>query len=151
MALVTMEDSFCTNLSSIFSEIEKKTFLALDNCIEGISNLAMEGPAFSTKAGLAKESDMAYSSLSMFTNYDCWHQTHQKVSAELVLDNLRSNTEVANKIIFEVAKLIKKERPKNMSHFSLKDGNIIQKKISQFQLERNQGYLLILIWIIRFK
>ena len=67
------------------------------------------------------------------------------------MDNLRSNTEVANKIIFEVAKLIKKERPKNMSHFSLKDGNIIQKKISQFQLERNQGYLLILIWIIRFK
>ena len=48
----------------------------------------------------------------MVTDYDCWHQTHQEVSVEMVLDNLRSNTEVANKIIFEVAKLIEKERPK---------------------------------------
>ena len=44
----------------------------------------------------------------------------------MVLDNLRSNTEVANKIIFEVAKLI--ERPKSKSHFSLKDGLITQKE-----------------------
>ena len=28
------------------------------------------------------------------------------------------------------------ERPKNLSHISLKDGNINQKKISQFQLEK---------------
>ena len=41
---------------------------------------------------------------------------------------LKSNTEVANKIIFEVAKLIEKERPKSKSHFSLKDGLITQKE-----------------------
>jgi len=35
---------------------------------------------------------------------------------------------VANKIIFEVAKLIETERPKSKSHFSLKDGLITQKK-----------------------
>ena len=51
----------------------------------------------------------------MVTDYDCWHQTHQEVSAEMVLDNFRSNTKVANKIIFEVAKLVKKERPKKAS------------------------------------
>ena len=44
----------------------------------------------------------------------------------MVLDNLRSNTEVANKIIYEVAKLIEKERPKSKSHISLKDGLITQ-------------------------
>ena len=64
----------------------------------------------------------------MVTDYDCWHQTHQEVSVEMVLDNLRSNTEVANKIIFEVAKLIEKERPKSKSHVSLKDGLITQKE-----------------------
>ena len=64
----------------------------------------------------------------MVTDYDCWHQTHQEVSVEMVLDNLRSNTEVANKIIFEVAKYIEKERPKSKSHFSLKDGLITQKE-----------------------
>ena len=35
---------------------------------------------------------------------------------------------MANKIIFEVAKLIAKERPKSKSHFSLKDGLITQKE-----------------------
>jgi len=63
----------------------------------------------------------------MVTDYDCWHQTHQEVSVEMVLDNLRSNTEEANKIIFEVAKFIEIERPKSKSHFSLKDRLITQK------------------------
>jgi 5'-methylthioadenosine phosphorylase len=96
----------------------------------------MEGPAFSTRAEsnlyrswgcsiigmtnhtearLAKEAEIAYSSLSMVTDYDCWHQTHQEVSVEMVLDNLRSNTEVANKIIFEVAKIIEKKRDQKVS------------------------------------
>ena len=44
------------------------------------------------------------------------------------MNNPVSNTEVANKIIFEVAKLIAKERPKSKSHFSLKDGLITQKE-----------------------
>jgi len=92
-----------------------------------------------TEARLAKEAEIAYSSLSMVTDYDCWHQTHQEVSVEMVLDNLRSNTEVANKIILEVAKLIEKERPKSKSHFSLKDGLITKKEnipINKFNISK---------------
>ena len=81
-----------------------------------------------TEARLAKEAEIAYSSLSLVTDYDCWQQTHQEVSVEMVLDNLRSNTEVANKIISELAKFIEKERPKSKSHCSLKDGLITQKE-----------------------
>ena len=115
----------------------------------GGTYVVMEGPQFSTfaesnlyrtwkadvigmtnmpEAKLAREAEIRYASVSMVTDYDCWHQTHQEVSVEMVLDNLRSNTEVANKIIFEVAKLIDKERPKSKSHFSLKDGLITQKE-----------------------
>ena len=71
---------------------------------------------------------MAYSSLSMVTDYDCWHQTHQEVSVEMVLGNLRANTEVANKIVFEIAKVVDIERPQSKSHYSLKDGLITQKE-----------------------
>ena len=46
----------------------------------------------------------------------------------MVLNNLKTNTEVANKIIFELAKTIEKERPVSDSHFSLKDGLITQKE-----------------------
>ena len=64
----------------------------------------------------------------MRTADNIYKRTHQEVSVEIVLDNLRSNTEVANKIIFEVTKLIEKERPKSKSHFSLKDGLITKKE-----------------------
>ena len=46
----------------------------------------------------------------------------------MVLENLRTNTEVANKIVFEMAKVIDLERPKSKSHNSLKDGLISQKE-----------------------
>jgi 5'-methylthioadenosine phosphorylase len=61
-----------------------------------------------TEARLAREAEIAYSSLSMVTDYDCWHQTQQEVLVEMVMDNLSSNSEVANKIIFETTKLIEK-------------------------------------------
>ncbi len=149
VAHVTMGDPFCRNLSGILSNIGEKNIPKGRQLHRGGIYLAMEGPAFSTRAEsnlyrswgcsiigmtnhtearLAKEAEIAYSSLSMVTDYDCWHQTHQEVSVDMVLKNLRANTEVANKIVFELAKIIDLERPKSKSHNSLKDGLITQKE-----------------------
>ena len=158
VAHVTMGDPFCRNLSGILSNIGEKNIPGGRQLHRGGIYLAMEGPAFSTRAEsnlyrswgcsiigmtnhtearLAKEAEIAYSSLSMVTDYDCWHQTHQEVSVEMVLGNLRANTKVANKIVFEIAKVIDKERPESNSHFSLKDGLITQKEnIPNFTKEK---------------
>jgi len=109
----------------------------------------MEGPAFSTRAEsnlyrkwgcsiigmtnhtearLAKEAEIAYSSLSMVTDYDCWHKIEQEVSVEMVIKNLKINTEIANTIIYEAAKRIDLERPTSNSHYSLKDGLMTNKE-----------------------
>ena len=149
VAHVTMGDPFCRNLSGILSNVGEKVIPDGRQLHRGGTYLAMEGPAFSTRAEsnlyrswgcsiigmtnhtearLAREAEIAYSSLSMVTDYDCWHQTHQEVSVEMVLDNLRANTAVANKIIFEIAKVIDIERPKSKSHDSLRDGLITQKQ-----------------------
>ncbi len=149
VAHVTMGDPFCTNLCRILGEVGEKNIPGGRQLHRGGTYLAMEGPAFSTRAEsnlyrswgcsvigmtnhtearLAKEAQIAYSSLSMVTDYDCWHQDNQEVSVEMVLDNLKSNTEVANKIIFELATVIEKERPKSKSHFSLQDGLITPKE-----------------------
>ena len=143
VAHVTMGDPFCRNLSGILSNVGEKNIPGGRQLHRGGIYLAMEGPAFSTRAEsnlyrswgcsiigmtnhtearLAKEAEIAYSSLSMVTDYDCWHQTHQEVSVEMVLKNLRANTKLANKIVFEIAKIIDTERPESNSHFSLKDG-----------------------------
>ena len=158
VAHVTMGDPFCRNLSGLLSNIGEKNIPGGRQLHRGGIYLAMEGPAFSTRAEsnlyrswgcsiigmtnhtearLAKEAEIAYSSLSMVTDYDCWHQTHQEVSVEMVLENLRANTKVANKIVFEIAKVIDKERPESNSHFSLKDGLITQKEnIPNFTKEK---------------
>ena len=149
VAHVTMGDPFCRNLSGILSNVGETNIPEGRQLHRGGTYLAMEGPAFSTRAEsnlyrswgcsiigmtnhtearLAKEAEIAYSSLSMVTDYDCWHQTHQEVSVEMVLENLRANTEVANKIVFEIAKVIDLERPASKSHYSLKDGLITQKE-----------------------
>mgnify|MGYP001218062967 FL=1 len=149
VAHVTMGDPFCRNLSGILSNVGEKNIPGGRQLHRGGTYLAMEGPAFSTRAEsnlyrswgcsiigmtnhtearLAKEAEIAYSSLSMVTDYDCWHQTHQEVSVEMVMENLRTNTVVANKIVFEIAKVIDIERPKSKSHHSLKEGLITQKE-----------------------
>mgnify|MGYP001396625716 FL=1 len=143
IAHVIMGDPFCTNLCSILSDIGEQNIPGGRQLHRGGTYLAMEGPAFSTRAEsnlyrqwgcsiigmtnhtearLSREAEIAYASLSMVTDYDCWNQTQGEVSVGMVMENLKINTEVANKIIYETAKVIDKERPKSIAHQSLRDG-----------------------------
>jgi len=143
VAHVTMGDPFCQNLSGILCEAGENNIPGGRQLHSGGTYLAMEGPAFSTRAEsnlyrqwgcsiigmtnhtearLAREAEIAYSSLSMVTDYDCWHQSYQEVNVENVLKNLKINTEVANKIVYESAKIIDRDRPKSVAHDSLKVG-----------------------------
>ena len=149
VAHVNMGDPFCSNLSNILGDISEKLIPGGRQLHRGGTYLAMEGPAFSTRAEsnlykkwgcsiigmtnhtearLAKEAEIAYASLSMVTDYDCWHQKNKEISVEMIINNLKINTEVANKIIFEAAKAISKERPQSISHNSLANGLITSKE-----------------------
>lgn len=82
--------------------------------------LCIEGPAFSARAEsqlyrswgvsvigmtnlpeakLAREAEMCYATLALVTDFDCWHQTEEGVSVEMLLDNLRRNAAVAQGIL----------------------------------------------------
>jgi 5'-methylthioadenosine phosphorylase len=82
----------------------------------------MEGPQFSTKAEsnlyrswgmdvigmtnlqeakLAREAELCYVSISMVTDYDCWHPGHDAVSGEQVVAVLEKNAENAAKVLRE--------------------------------------------------
>ena len=86
----------------------------------GGTYLAMEGPQFSTKAEshlyrqwgcdvigmtnipeakLAREAEIRYCSISMVTDYDCWHQDHESVNLEMILNTMKDNTEKSKKFI----------------------------------------------------
>ncbi len=83
----------------------------------------MEGPAFSTRAeslanrkmgfdvigmtnlGEAKcsrEAEIAYATLAMITDYDCWKEDEPHVSVDLIIQNLRNNAAMAKAILKSV-------------------------------------------------
>jgi 5'-methylthioadenosine phosphorylase len=80
----------------------------------------MEGPAFSTRAeslanrklgfdviGMtnlgeakcAREAEIAYATMAMITDYDCWKADEQHVTVDMVMANVRTNAVTAKAII----------------------------------------------------
>lgn len=90
---------------------------------DGGTYVNMEGPAFSTRAesltnhrlgydviGMtnlgeakcAREAEIAYATMAMITDYDCWKADEAHVTVEMVVENLRRNAETAKRIITRV-------------------------------------------------
>ena len=97
--------------------------LNIKNVLGG-TYLAMEGPQFSTmaesniyrtwncdvigmtnmpEAKLSREAEIRYCSISMVTDYDCWHQDHESVNLEMILNTMRKNTEKSKKFIQSIS------------------------------------------------
>ena len=89
--------------------------------------LNMEGPAFSTRAesitnhragydviGMtnlgeakcAREAEIAYATLAMVTDYDCWKAEEEHVTVEMVIENLNKNAAMAKRVVVETIPLI---------------------------------------------
>ena len=149
VAHVTMADPFCPTLSRLLAEEGEKIMPEGRQIHRGGTYLAMEGPAFSTRAEsklyrswgcsiigmtnhtearLAREAEIAYASLSMATDYDCWHQDHEEVSVEMVIGNLKANALLGAKIVEATAQKVSFVRPNSDSHSALKDGLMTQKE-----------------------
>jgi 5'-methylthioadenosine phosphorylase len=141
VAHVTNADPFCPVLSSILADAGESLMPAGRSLHRGGTYLCMEGPAFSTRAEselyrswgcsvigmtnhtearLAREAEMAYTTLAMVTDYDCWHQEHDSVTVEMVIDNLRSNAVLAQQIVASAAARIGAQRPASGAHHALR-------------------------------
>ena len=149
VAHISMANPFCKILSQILSEEIEKLLTKQKKLHIGGTYLAMEGPAFSTRAEsnlyrewgcsivgmtnhtearLAKEAEIAYSSLSMVTDYDCWNQNCENVSVEMVIENLQENAIFAKSIISAAAKRISSLRPSSSFHNALKNALVTPKE-----------------------
>ena len=149
VAHVAMADPFCPTLSRLLADAGEKLMPEGRQLHKGGTYLAMEGPAFSTRAEsnlyrswgcsvigmtnhtearLAREAEIAYASLSMATDYDCWHESEENVSVEMVFKNLQANATLASKIVAAVAERIAAVRPESQAHQALKDGLMTAKE-----------------------
>ena len=55
------------------------------------------------EAKLAREAEMAYATLAMATDYDCWKEDEENVSVDQVIAVLQSNAQLAREIVRHVA------------------------------------------------
>ena len=51
------------------------------------------------EAKLAREAELHYATLALVTDYDCWHEGHDDVTAESVINTLKKNTSNVKKVL----------------------------------------------------
>ncbi|HJO02469.1 MAG TPA: S-methyl-5'-thioadenosine phosphorylase, partial [Acidobacteriota bacterium] len=59
----------------------------------------------------AREAGVGYATLAMVCDYDCWHEEHADVTAEIALANLRKSVESAQRVIRGAIDLLPADAP----------------------------------------
>ncbi len=130
VAHVTFAHPVCNELGDILEESCEIVGVTVHR---GGTYICMEGPAFSTKAEsnvyrswgmdiigmtnlqeakLSREAEIAYATLALVTDYDCWHEDHDSVSVEMVIEYLNRNVRNAQLVMKEAVKRVAaKETP----------------------------------------
>jgi 5'-methylthioadenosine phosphorylase len=113
----------------------------------GGAYVCIEGPQFSTmaeshwyrsmgakvigmtnmpEAKLAKEAQMAYASLAMVTDFDCWHPREAHVTANTAIANLMKNAGYAQLIAAAAVRTLGAEKPVSAAHTALATSLVTQ-------------------------
>ena len=117
VAHVIFAEPFCPSLSQLLYQTAKE----IDpTATEGGTYLAMEGPAFSTRAEshlyrswgasiigmtaipeakLAREAEICYATVAGVTDYDCWQDNSEPIPIDVIIETLSRNTHKMREII----------------------------------------------------
>ena len=60
------------------------------------------------EAKLAREAEIAYATIAMVTDYDCWHPDHDAVTVESIIKVLNTNSLNAKNLVKNIIKHISK-------------------------------------------
>jgi 5'-methylthioadenosine phosphorylase len=125
---IAFDEPFCPVLSGLLGESARS---AGATAHQGGTYVVIEGPAFSTRAEshlyrswgadvigmtalpeakLAREAEMCYATLALVTDYDTWHEGHDPVTAEMILENLGRNVETAKRVVAEAVRALPSKR-----------------------------------------
>ncbi|MBD1824082.1 S-methyl-5'-thioadenosine phosphorylase [Cyanobacteria bacterium FACHB-DQ100] len=163
VAHVAFGDPVCLALAKVLGDAVESLDLANVNLHRGGTYVCMEGPAFSTKAEsnlhrswgasvigmtnlpeakLAREAEIAYATLALVTDYDCWHPDHDSVTVEMVIDNLQRNAVNAQKVIRETVRRLNENPPVSEAHSALKYAILTPKDKIRAAAREKLGLLL---------
>jgi 5'-methylthioadenosine phosphorylase len=119
VAHISFSDPVCPDL---LEQIYRASHKAGIPAKKGGVYVCMEGPAFSTRAEsnlyrswgmdvigmtnlqeakLAREAEICYVTIALVTDYDCWYESHESVSVDMIIENLQKNCQAAQSIIMQ--------------------------------------------------
>ncbi|HEY2995992.1 MAG TPA: S-methyl-5'-thioadenosine phosphorylase [Methylomirabilota bacterium] len=120
VAHVGMADPVCPTVAAALEKAARATGA---NVHRGGTYICIEGPQFSSKAEsriyrtwgvdvigmtnmpeakLAREAELCYATLALVTDYDVWHESHETVTVEAVIQNLLKNVATAKNVLRQV-------------------------------------------------
>ncbi len=117
VAHIAFGDPFCPQLRVVLTNSAREAGATTH---AAGTMVVMDGPAFSTRAEsnlyrnwgaavigmtalpeakLAREAEICYAVLACSTDYDCWHEAHEDVTAEMIVANLLKNAAVSRQAV----------------------------------------------------
>lgn len=122
VAHVSMADPVCPHLAKAAADAATRAGARVH---PAGTYLCIEGPQFSTRAEsrmyrtwgadvigmtalpeakLAREAGLAYSTVALVTDYDCWHVSEAAVTVEMVVEVLKRNIDFAKRFVVELTR-----------------------------------------------
>lgn len=152
VAHASLAEPVCPNLAKVLAAAVQHTHQSVhmgdDFALHrGGTYVCIEGPQFSSmaesnwyrsmgakiigmtnmpEAKLAKEAQMAYASLAMVTDYDCWHPREAHVSSDMAIANLMKNAGHAQLIAAAAVRLLGEQQPASAAHTALSTALVTQ-------------------------
>ena len=156
---ISFAEPICSELRQILFQTARSLKAKVHN---GGTYVNMEGPAFSTRAeslvnhksgfdviGMtnlgeakcAREAEIAYATMAMVTDYDCWKTDEAHVTVEMIIANLMKNSEMAKAIVAKAIPSIPSEC-KWPCHRALKNALMTDRKLWTKKTVRELGPIL---------
>ena len=157
---IAFADPICEELRQLLLKSARRQKARVHN---GGTYVNMEGPAFSTRAesltnhklnydviGMtnlgeakcAREAEIAYATMAMITDYDCWKADEEHVTVEMVVENLNRNAATAKKVLIDVIPKIPETPAEWPCHSALENAIMTDKKLWPTKTKKALGPIL---------
>ena len=145
-AHISFAEPISTDLRKILAQSARSIGVTVH---DGGTYVNMDGPAFSTRAEselnrrhgfdvigmtnlpeakLAREAEIPLATMAMITDYDCWKEEEEPVSAQTVFGHLTANAETAKKVLIEAIPQVPM-KPDWPEHFALDAALTTERKL----------------------
>jgi len=151
VAHVAFADPFCPTLRELVGSAAEEVFSGADHKVHGGGTyLCINGPTFSTRAEsnlfrswgasiigmtnmpearLAREAELAYATLGLVTDYDCWRSPDADVDINDILSTMKENVVHAKQVVHVLAPLLTVSKPSALAAEALTHAIITPKEL----------------------